>query len=56
MHMLPQGREILANLLQLCEQREWSVELLQRCIEIEPLEKLLVELATNGAIVPSQEF
>ena len=55
MHLLPQGRKILANLQEMCEQREWSTELIKRCLDIEPLEALLVELATNGAILSVDE-
>ena len=56
MHLLPQGREILAHVQQLCAQREWPQELIRQCIEIEPLEKFLVELASQGAIVPLREL
>ena len=55
MHELPQRPEILEHLQQLCEKREWSAQLINACIDIEPLEKLLVELATNGAILPLDE-
>lgn len=49
---LPQNQEILEHLQQLCENREWSASLINECIEIEPLEALLIELASNGAIIP----
>jgi 50S ribosomal protein L16 3-hydroxylase len=50
-HHLAQGHKVLEHLQQLCELREWSPELIKACIEIEPLEALLVELASNGAIL-----
>ncbi len=52
MRQLPQNPEILDCLQQLCEQREWTAQLINRCIDIEPLEKLLLELASNSAILP----
>jgi 50S ribosomal protein L16 3-hydroxylase len=52
MHQLPQRPDILEQLQQLCEHREWSTSLINACIEIEPLETLLIELASNGAILP----
>jgi 50S ribosomal protein L16 3-hydroxylase len=51
-HELPQEREVLDHLQRLCEHREWSAELINSCIEIEPLKALLIELASNGAIIP----
>lgn len=55
MHLLPQGREILSSLQELCERREWSRELIRRCLEIEPLEALLLNLATQGAILKLED-
>jgi 50S ribosomal protein L16 3-hydroxylase len=55
MHRLPHDPEILECLQQLCEQREWTAGLINRCIDIEPLEKLLLELASNSAILPIDE-
>jgi ribosomal protein L16 Arg81 hydroxylase len=51
-HRLPQQPEILEQLQKLCENYEWSAELIRESIEIEPLGKLLIELATNQAILP----
>jgi 50S ribosomal protein L16 3-hydroxylase len=51
-HRLPQQPEILEQLQKLCENYEWSAELIRESIEIESLGKLLVELATNQAILP----
>ena len=50
-HELPGDPKILAQLQQLCDQHEWSAELINACIEINPLEGFLIELATNGAII-----
>ena len=52
MHELPQQPEILEQLQKLCENYEWSTELMCESIEIEALRDLLVELATNHAILP----
>ena len=52
-HELPQSEEILEHLQQLCDQREWSATLLNACIEVEPFETLLIEMASNGAIIPA---
>ena len=55
LHELPNTAEVLEHLRQLCDHREWSAGFINRCIDIEPLEKLLVELASNGAILPIEE-
>ena len=52
MHELPLQPEILEQLQKLCENYEWSVELMRESIEIEALRNLLIELATNHAILP----
>ena len=52
-HELPQSEEILEHLQQLCDQREWSATLINACIEVEPFETLLIEMASNGAIIPA---
>ena len=52
---LPQRPEVLEQLQKLCENREWSVELMRESIAIEGLRELLVELATNHAILPFTE-
>ncbi len=52
---LPQGPEILEHLQQLCDNREWSTELINACIKIEPMETLLIELASHQAILPINE-
>lgn len=51
-HELPREREVLDHLQQLCENWQWSAALINACIEIESLEALLLELASNGAILP----
>jgi 50S ribosomal protein L16 3-hydroxylase len=51
-HELPQRPEILEQLQKLCENYEWSTELMHESIEIEALRDLLIELATNHAILP----
>jgi len=55
MHELPYSPEILEHLQQLCAQREWSAQFINQCIDIEALEKLLIELASNSAILPIEE-
>jgi 50S ribosomal protein L16 3-hydroxylase len=55
MHELPHTPEILEYLQQLCDQREWPAALINRCIDIEPLEKLLLELASRSAILEIDE-
>jgi 50S ribosomal protein L16 3-hydroxylase len=52
MHELPQQPEILEQLQKLCENYEWSTELMRESVEIEALNDLLIELATNHAILP----
>ncbi len=54
-HRLPRSPEVLENLLELCERREWPARLINRCIDIEPLEKLLLEMAASGAIIPIED-
>ncbi len=54
-HSLPRSPQILDLLRQLCELREWPPALIARCIDIEPLEKLLLELASRRAILPTDE-
>ena len=54
-HELPDKAEVLERLQQLCDHQEWSAALMNACIEIEPLEGFLLELATNGAIIPVDE-
>ena len=49
---IPRGPEILEHLQQLCDNREWSTEMIKACIKIEPMETLLIELASNQAILP----
>jgi 50S ribosomal protein L16 3-hydroxylase len=51
-HELPRDPKTLEQLQQLCDQHEWSAELINACIEISPLEGFLIELASNGAIMP----
>jgi 50S ribosomal protein L16 3-hydroxylase len=51
-HELPRDPKTLEQLQQLCDQHEWSAELINACIEINPLEGFLIELASNGAIMP----
>ncbi|MCP4874870.1 MAG: hypothetical protein GY896_05250 [Gammaproteobacteria bacterium] len=54
-HELPEDREILEQLRQLCEHRQWPGSLIDACIEIEPLKVLLIELASNGAILLAED-
>ena len=49
---LPRSEGVLDCLQQLCTNREWSVSLINECLEIEPMEAMLIELATNHAIIP----
>ena len=51
-HELPQQPVILEQLQKLCENYEWSTELMRESVEIEALRNLLIELATNHAILP----
>ncbi len=53
-HELPEDQEILEQLRQLCEHRQWSGSLINACIEIVPLKVLLIELASNGAILQAE--
>jgi 50S ribosomal protein L16 3-hydroxylase len=52
-HELPQGEAVLEQLQQLCDHREWSAALINACIQVEPFEALLIEMASNGAIIPA---
>ena len=52
MHELPLQPEILEQLQKLCENYQWSVELMRESIEIEALRDLLIELVTSHAILP----
>jgi len=55
MHELPRLDEILERLGELCDLREWPAAMISRCLQFEALEKLLLELAENGAILPLNE-
>ncbi|CAD7840514.1 MAG: FIG002776: hypothetical protein [Olavius algarvensis Gamma 3 endosymbiont] len=55
MHELPRCPKTLELLQQFCARREWSAQFINRCIDVEALEKLLVELASNSAILPIEE-
>jgi len=52
LHQLPQQPEILEQLQKLCENYQWSTELMRESIQIEALRDLLIELASNHAILP----
>jgi len=52
---LPADQQIIDCVQQLCEQREWPLQLMHRCIALEPMQTLLVELASRGAILPFDE-
>ncbi len=52
---LPARAQILERLQELCDRREWTSSLLNRCLQLEALEKLLLELAESGAIMPITE-
>ncbi len=54
-HALPAGGEILDRVRALCARREWSREFIASMVEIEPLARLLLDLAEHGAILPIQE-
>ncbi|MCP4472573.1 MAG: cupin domain-containing protein [Gammaproteobacteria bacterium] len=55
LHELPPRPELLEQLRKLCENREWSVELMRESIAVEPLDVLLLELASKHAILPVDE-
>ena len=51
-----QNRPELLELLQtLCDHREWSNGLIQQALRLEEMQALLLELATQNAILPLQE-
>ena len=54
-HALHGDREVVDQLQKLCENREWSVELISESIKFEALGDLLIELATNHAVLPIHE-
>jgi len=54
-HDLPPRAEILERLQQLCDLREWPATLINHCLQLDEFEKLLLELAENGAILPLTE-
>lgn len=51
-HELPRDPQLLEQLQKLCENREWSADLIRETIEFESLKALLLELASNNAILP----
>ncbi len=55
MHELPRNDENRMLLQQLCEQHEWPVELISRCIDNDAFQKLLAGLAATHAILPNDE-
>jgi 50S ribosomal protein L16 3-hydroxylase len=52
LHELPRRDDILERLQELCGLREWPAALISRCLQFEALEKMLLEIAENGAILP----
>jgi 50S ribosomal protein L16 3-hydroxylase len=54
-HVLPRDPGLLGQLQKLCENREWSIELVHESIAFEPLKALLLELASKHAILPLTE-
>ena len=54
-HTLPADGEILDRLRALCARREWSRDFIASLMEIEPLARLLLDLADHGAIYPADE-
>ncbi len=54
-HQLPLQTELLEQLQKLCENREWSLQLVRESIAFEPLKMLLLELASKQAILPESE-
>ena len=54
-HNLAYQPETLELIQNLCANQEWSRDLINQCIAVEALEKLLLELAFNNAIIPFEE-
>ncbi len=54
-HVLPAGGEILDRVRSLCARRKWSRDFIANMIEIEPLARLLLDLADHGAIISIEE-
>jgi 50S ribosomal protein L16 3-hydroxylase len=54
-HALHGDRAVVDQLQKLCENREWSIELISESIKFEALRDLLIELATNHAVLPLHE-
>ena len=55
LHLMPRNQAIVDCLRELCERREWPAALMRRCVDIEAVKTLLLELAENGAILPLDE-
>ncbi len=54
-HQLADQPGVLEQLQKLCKNHEWSAELMRQSIKFDALAKLLLELATNNAILPYSE-
>ncbi len=54
-HAMPSDTPIQERLRAMCARREWSREFVASAIEVEPLARLLLELADHGAIFPVDE-
>lgn len=54
-HTMARDGEILDQLRKLCENREWSVDLMRESVNLEALQGLLIELATTHAILPIKD-
>ena len=54
-HVLPHSADVLERVRQLCALRDWPAQLINACVDIEALEKLLIEMASNAAIIPVDE-
>ena len=54
-HLLANSPENLERLQKLCENREWPIAMVRESIEIEAFRELLLELASNHAILPLKD-
>ena len=54
-HRLPRDTKTEQMVQQICDHRDWPKSLVRQCVDDPAMEALILELATNNAIVPGEK-